>query len=312
MATEKMTRTKKASKRGARSHPKLAGKRTLEFLLANPGPSSDESPLERAQDIAWEAWDSPDRRKRISLAKKALAVSPLCADAYVLLALNEARTPDDAITLYRKGVDAGERALSKHAFRDDVGFFWGILETRPYMRARHGLATALWQAGSHNEVIAHYEALITLNPDDNQGVRYLLIDCLLIRGRDGEANALLERYKDDESSHWLWAGALAHFRRSGDSDRARKALTFARATNPHVTDYLLRRRKLPSSSSDYISWGGEDEAAAYVAHTGATAWEASPGALIWLEAQAYGDSARAGMSEGTRFDTPPRAKRKGR
>lgn len=312
MATEKKTRTKKASKSGARSRSKVPGQRALASLLANLGASSDESPLERAQDIAWEAWDSPDRPKRISLAKKALAVSPLCADAYVLLALNEARTSDDAIALYRKGVEAGEKALGKRAFRDDVGDFWGILETRPYMRARHGLATALWQTGSHDEAITHYEALLTLNPNDNQGVRYLLIDCLLIRGRDDEANALLEHYKDDGSCYWLWAGALAHFRRSGNSDVARAALTSARATNPHVTDYLLRKKKLPRSSSDYVSWGGEDEAAAYVAHTGATVWEASPGALIWLEAQAYGDSARTGMSEDTRFDTPPRAKRKGR
>lgn len=302
MATGKRARTKKASKSGTRSRSKISGNRALKTLLANLAVKNDETPLERAQDIAWDAWDTPDRRKRISLAKKALAISPLCADAYVLLALSEARTSDDAIALYRKGVEAGEKALGKRAFRDDVGDFWGILETRPYMRARHGLATALWETGSHDEAVAHYEALLTLNPNDNQGVRYLLIDCLLIQGRDDEAHALLERYKDDGSCYWLWAGALALFRRSGNSDVAREALISARTTNPHVTDFLLRKKKLPRSSSDYVSWGGEDEAAAYVSHTGATAWQSTPGALAWLEAE-------AGMFGGTRSGTPRSTKR---
>jgi tetratricopeptide (TPR) repeat protein len=309
VATKKGNRTKKSSRSAAGARPKILDKHALESLLAKFGASRDENSLERAQDIAWDAWDTPDRRKRISLAKKALAISPLCADAYVLLALNQARTSDDAIAVYRKGVEAGEKALGKRSFREDVGDFWSILETRPYMRVRQGLATALWETGAHEEAIAHYEALLKLNPNDNQGIRYLLSDCLLIRGLDDEAEALLGRYKADASSHWLWAGALAHFRRSGDSDRARRALTLARKSNPYVTDYLLGGKKLPRARPDYISWGGEDEAVAYVAHTGASAWGASPGALTWLEAQVCGASARAKKSKRARFKMPPGAKR---
>jgi tetratricopeptide (TPR) repeat protein len=274
-----------SSKNGPCAHPKMNDKRALDSpLLAG---RNDETLLQRAQDIAWDAWDAPNRRKRVSLAKKALAISPLCADAYVLLALNEARTSDDALALYQKGIEAGEKALGKRVFSEDGGHFWGILETRPYMRARHGLANTLWELGAHDEAIVHYEALLTLNPDDNQGIRYLLIDCLLIRGRDDEATKLLERFERDESTHWLWAGALAQFRRSGDSDNARTALMLAQTTNPHVADYLLGRRKLPRALPSYVSWGGKDEAATYVAHTGAKAWGATPGALAWLNAQVY-------------------------
>ena len=258
--------------------------RTPRTLVAAFREIDDEAPLERAQDLAWDAWDAPTRRKRVSLAKKALAISPLCADAYVLLALNEARTLEDELALYRKEVEAGEEALGQTALREEVGNFWGILETRPYMRARHGLAITLWKLGSYDDAIAHYEALLSLNPDDNQGIRYLLLDCLLIRGRDDDATKLLKRY-DEESSHWLFAHALASFRRWGDSDKARRALLRARNTNPYVADYLLGRKKLPRSLPGYVSWGGEDEAASYVSHTGAAAWGATSGALAWLDAQ---------------------------
>ena len=86
---------------------------------------------EAAQEIIYDAWEAGDRRKRVALAKKALALSPLCADAYVLLAQETARDLDQEIDLYRQGVLTGEKALGKACFREDVGHFWGLLETRP-------------------------------------------------------------------------------------------------------------------------------------------------------------------------------------
>src|SRR5205814_8244419 len=156
----------------------------------------EDSALVRAQESAWDAWDTGDKRKRLSLARKALKVSPLCADAYVILA-EDAKITEEALALCRAGVEAGEKALGRSTFRDDVGLFWGILETRPYMRARLGLAMRLWQTGARDEAVAHYRDMLRLNPDDNQGIRYLLLDCLLILGRDDEAQKLLRRYRND-------------------------------------------------------------------------------------------------------------------
>lgn len=122
------------NKGGAAAVP-LPDRRVLGSLLAALGGNDGSSEVEAAQEIMWDAWDSDDRRRRVELAKKALKISPLCADAYVILALETARNADEALQLYRQGVEAGEKALGKTAFRDEVGHFWGILETRPYMRA---------------------------------------------------------------------------------------------------------------------------------------------------------------------------------
>src|SRR5262249_9767513 len=48
-------------------------------------PSTADTPLERAQDLMYDAFDARGRR-RIQLARKALELSADCADAYVLLA----------------------------------------------------------------------------------------------------------------------------------------------------------------------------------------------------------------------------------
>src|SRR6202011_4309883 len=91
----------------------------------------------------YQAWDAHGAQ-RARLARQALHISPDCADAYVLLAQATAQTPQDARDLYLKGVHAGQRAIGPHDFNDLVGHFWAVLETRPYMRARAGLAQVLW------------------------------------------------------------------------------------------------------------------------------------------------------------------------
>jgi hypothetical protein len=100
------------------------------------------TPLEKAQDIMFDAWDA-NGAERIDLAYKALAVSKDCADAYVLLSHEASTNLEEAIQFLVEGVSAGERALGQKIFEEEAGNFWGILETRPYMRARFDLAHLL-------------------------------------------------------------------------------------------------------------------------------------------------------------------------
>jgi hypothetical protein len=153
----------------------------LEQVTAGGGPPRRRAatPPERAQEVMYDAWDAPSPRERVRLARKALAVSGDCADAYVLLAEETARSPEEAADLYARGVAAGERALGPAAFGEDAGHFWGLVETRPYMRARLGLAQARWALGTRPEAVADAWDLLRLNPGDNQGVRYLLLRWLL-------------------------------------------------------------------------------------------------------------------------------------
>jgi hypothetical protein len=60
----------------------------------------------------YEAWERTTSRSRIALARKALGISPLCADAFVLLA-DEAGSIEEARDYYAKGVEAGELVLGQ-------------------------------------------------------------------------------------------------------------------------------------------------------------------------------------------------------
>ena len=240
----------------------------------------EETALERAQSVFYEACEARTAKGRVALAKKALAISPLCANALVMLAEHTERGSDEAFHLWQRGVDAGKEALGAD-FEEFAGEFWGFLETRPYMRARFGLACALWTRGARDEAIDHLRAMLTLNPNDNQGVRYTLAAWLIEAGRDADLTALLADYPDDGMATWSWTTALAAFRREGDSKVSRKQLANAIASNTHVQAYLLGEKPLPKTMPPFISPGGLDEAIHYAAEFRA-GWLATPGALDWM------------------------------
>lgn len=260
-----------------------------------PPAPAPTTPLERAQDLVYEAFETESSRKRVQLAKKALKVSPDCADAYVLLAEESARSLQEAKDLYEKGVQAGERALGKETFEEEAGHFWDILETRPYMRARQGLAVCLWELGEHEEAIEHCREMLDLNPNDNQGIRYELAGWLLDEEMDQELGELLERYEEDASAFWVYTTALWTFRKEGDTEEATAALEEAIETNPYVPLYLLGRKSLPGALPELMGFGDESEAVAYFA-SALPAWLRTPQALEWLR-QNVDESTLADLEE---------------
>lgn len=254
----------------------------MKGLLESGGPPPRErtSPLEQAQDVMYDAFEAYGR-KRARLARQALEISEDCADAYVLLAEEEARSLDEATRLYEQGVRAGARALGREAFERDAGGFWTILETRPYMRARLGLAQCLWLLGEREQAIAHLTEMLRLNPGDNQGIRYLLITALLMERKDEAAGRLLDQYQEDVSAAWLYSRALLLFRREGAGGKATAALKEALEANPFVPPYLTGLNELPASPPAYAGFGDEDEAITYT-FQGFGAWDETEGAMDWL------------------------------
>jgi tetratricopeptide (TPR) repeat protein len=171
--------------------------------------------------------------------------------------------------------------LGEETFEEETGHFWGILETRPYMRAREGLAACLWELGEREEAIEHYREMLDLNPGDNQGIRYELAGWLLDEEMDEELGELLQRYEEDASAFWVYTRALWMFRKEGATKEATAALKEAIETNPYVPLYLLGHKSLPGALPELIGFGDESEAVAYFARA-LSAWLRTPQALEWL------------------------------
>lgn len=252
-------------------------------------PSTASTPIEKAQEIAYHAFEARGRR-RIQLARKALEVSADCADAYVILA-EQTSDFEQARDLYAQGVAAGERALGPRTFAEEAGHFWGLISTRPYMRARFGLAQCLEALGQAGEATGHYRELLRLNPNDNQGVRYTLLPALFAQRRDSEAGALLRQFEDDAMALWQYGRALCTFRREGDSRAARESLRRALRANRRLAKYLTGKEELPDGDPPSYALGSEEEAVICARAMGEV-WQATPGARGWLATHAPAEKSR--------------------
>jgi tetratricopeptide (TPR) repeat protein len=241
-----------------------------------------DAALDRARDVISEAMAAGSRKKRVALARKALTISPDFADAYVMLA-KETRDTSEVRRLLEQGVAAGRRALGKQRFNPNAGRFYGLLEIRPYLRAKHGLAQILWQQGEREAAVTHYQDMLRLDPN-YWIVRHILVTGLLHLGRDKEAEDVTSRYAEENSAWMAYSRALLAFRRHGDTKKSRRLVSEAMKHNPHVPAYLLGRKKVPKVLPHPGSDDDKNVAILY-ASDNVENWRATPGALEWLAAR---------------------------
>ncbi|KAK5737670.1 hypothetical protein LTR17_006532 [Elasticomyces elasticus] len=81
---------------------------------------------------------------------------------------------------------------------DSIGHFWGIHETRDYMRARYGVVEALMKIKTREAVQANLDHLLDmlrLCRGDNMGVRSLVPALYIRLGRDQDAYDFVRWYK---------------------------------------------------------------------------------------------------------------------
>ncbi len=233
------------------------------------------TPAERAEALCQEALNCFGRR-RVLLARDALAEDPNHIEARILIA-ESTRAVDRRIELFQNAKRSAAAALGND-MEELAGQFWGFHETRPYMRACHGLAVAFADAGQISDAIEQYRAMLQLNPNDNQGVRYEIVPLLLEQERDAEAIGILDQYPE-ESALWLYMKALVEFRRSGRSATAKKALRAAIKANEHVLK-LLQSDEPPLVPESY-ALGSPEEAAICLLEL-ETVWNETEGCLEWM------------------------------
>lgn len=135
----------------------------------------------------WESdpiLDSSDLREAgrhadaLAVLQGLLAQDLRCLDAHAHLG-NAAfdRDPELALRHYTVGRALGDQALG--AGFDGV-LPWGLVDNRPYLRCLHGVGLCHWRLGRRQEAAEVFTRMLWLNPSDNQGARFCLVQ--LTRG----------------------------------------------------------------------------------------------------------------------------------
>ncbi|WP_051330884.1 SEC-C metal-binding domain-containing protein [Aneurinibacillus terranovensis] len=215
--------------------------------------------------------------------KKALQLSPDGPDAYNILA-ETADSLEDMIEYYRQGMLAGERNLGQAFFKENKGHFWGMIETRPYMRSKLGYAQGLSFLGHLKEAVREYKELLELNPNDNQGVRYALLTAYIEWRKYSEALKVINTYSEDHTANFNYNRILIEYGKNGVSSRLVSLLQEAIQQNSFVVDYVLGKKRIPDEMPEYIGFGDKDEAVAYV-QDHIHLWQREPVLMRWLKEQ---------------------------
>lgn len=215
----------------------------------------------QAQDILYEA-QMTHGTKREKLIQKALSVHPNSPDAYLLLA-EDAYDDSQFGRFLLQAIQAGEKDLGKSFLLKNKGSFWGILETRPYMRAKEVYANYLFEMGETEEALEHAEEMISLNPNDNQGIRYLLLPIYLELEMLEEAQNIISTY-DEQSTNFLFNKVLLEYMSHGMTLATKRYIKEANQHNPYVKKFLKNIGNMPDINDLEFEYGEEFEAVEYV------------------------------------------------
>ena len=138
-------------------------------------PIAYDSNREKAEDALDQGIDLLEQGNEEEAGRyffQSIEIDPSYADGYTHLGNIAWRKGDwkQAESLYHRAVEEAEPEVK------DItkGSFWSNLETRPYMRGMHGLGLTAWKQNSFEDAIEIFKRMLELNPNDNQGVRYLL------------------------------------------------------------------------------------------------------------------------------------------
>lgn len=127
----------------------------------------------RGMDYRWAGYAVADE----AYYRAAVQLDPGHADAWVHI--GNCRFDEglviEALANYRRAQAAAEvRTIGDPAAYP--GPFWGDLDSRPFMRALHGRGLCLWRLGETTKAREVFDWMLALNPNDNQGARFLLHD----------------------------------------------------------------------------------------------------------------------------------------
>ncbi len=238
-----------------------------------------EHPLEMAQELAFQAFESANQEAADELTSRALAIDPDNVDALAIRAFLDSEDASQLIDALEHAASCGENSLGEDFFAEFMGDFWPLVEARPYMRAIKQLAEVLWAVGRRFDAVDHYVNLLDLDPEDHMGNSVLLLGCYLAMGEVQRSWDLLEEY-DDDSAIFQWGWVLV-FLMSDDDDASQDALKNAMEVNPYVAPHLLGMAEPVEGNPAMVTIGSPEEAQVCVQIIG-QAWEHNPMAQMWL------------------------------
>ncbi len=211
-------------------------------------------------------------------------------DAYHHLALTWYRQGklDKAAELWKQGIEFALRLFPSHFSMKRERLIWGLLDNRPFLRLYHSYGLSLMRQGEAEKALEVFENLVSLNPNDNQGARALVVECYFDLKRPEGVLNLCNRYRDDGLEQVLYGRVLAQLQLLNVKEAA-KALSRAIKLLPLVAKEIAKRthRRPKDYDEESVALWSEGQAYGYWKVFGKF-WTATPGAIGFVRSHLGG------------------------
>ena len=222
------------------------------------------TPLDDAYEILEEAQNARNEKEALRLAKKAYEKSSECFDA-ILFQCDLEKNGIKRMKLLDDGLEFEKNRLTNEKYfdKENIGHFYGIFETRPYIRGLVIKIEYLLEEGKLCQAANLCKEVLRLNENDNLGARYLL---MAIYATLEEEKDMLDLYKKyhEENLEMLFP-LFAIYYKSGNDKKAKDYLNRIDKCNSNFVKYFKGTIK-PSEKVDpgYYSRGDSSEIFMYL------------------------------------------------
>ena len=157
-----------------------------------------------------------------------------CLDAERMVAELSARNTIELLQKLEEVIAHGNQLMERGGyFAEDEGVFWGVIETRPYMRVRYQYIQILKECGMIRKAVSECEDLLRLCENDNMGVRYMLMHLYVMLEMEEPMLQLYEKYGSYEETQMLFPLSILYFK-LGDFEKSAEYLKRLYQVNPDI------------------------------------------------------------------------------
>ena len=218
----------------------------------------EDSPKVKAYKLLEEVHETDDDKKREKLLKKVLEIYPDCLEAKLILA-GRLERPIKVIQEYGKSLNEEKARLTKDGYfnKDNIGIFYGIYETRPYITGMFSLANIYANAGMIGRSIQVCKEILRLNKNDNTGTRYILMGLYAFMENINSMKKLHNKFKE-ENLHML-IPFLIYYYKIGNYKEALKYLDRIKKVNKYFVQYFKDEKDIDVVLPPMYRIGDESE-----------------------------------------------------
>ena len=168
---------------------------------------------------------------------------PYYIDAYNHLSLafkNQNKRFESYITA-EKSYQIGKECFPKQFKVKKDKLIWSNLNNRPFLRSCQIFGLECQDREEYQQALKLYRENLFLNENDNQGIRFLMLECLFATKEYRAAQELIKRYSDDASIEFTY-GKVALEIIGGNITSAEKYLAPALRANSFLPGEIIKEK----------------------------------------------------------------------